>query len=121
LLRSTTQPGLIAEAAGVTYSQFTISEGVSLENDPPGRHRRQHCTLVDGATDTHDSDGRRSLPPSGRGKYAAITRNTYGRGEVTYVGFMPLDALTEKVVEDTSSAPVFGMAAAGINITPEVI
>ena len=34
------------------------------------------------------------------GKYAAITRNTYGKGEVTYLGFMPSDALTEKIVEE---------------------
>ena len=27
------------------------------------------------------------------GKYASITRNGYGKGEVTYVGFMPSDAL----------------------------
>ena len=38
------------------------------------------------------------------GKYAAITRNTYGKGEVTYVGFMPSDALTEKIVEEASNA-----------------
>ena len=33
--------------------------------------------------------------------YAAVTRNTYGKGEVTYVGFMPSDALTEKIMEDS--------------------
>jgi beta-galactosidase len=33
-VRSSTQPGLIAEAAGVHYNQFTIPNGVSLENDP---------------------------------------------------------------------------------------
>ena len=33
-VRSTTQPGLITEAAGVQYNQFTIPEGVSLEDDP---------------------------------------------------------------------------------------
>ncbi|MBV8867013.1 MAG: beta-galactosidase trimerization domain-containing protein, partial [Acidobacteriaceae bacterium] len=34
------------------------------------------------------------------GKYAALTRNAYGSGEVTYVGFMPSDALTEKILEE---------------------
>jgi beta-galactosidase len=38
------------------------------------------------------------------GKYAAIRRNTYGKGEVTYVGFMPSDALTENIVEEASNA-----------------
>jgi beta-galactosidase len=27
-------------------------------------------------------------------------RNTYGKGEVTYVGFMPGDVLAEKIVEE---------------------
>ena len=30
--------------------------------------------------------------------YAAVTRNAYGSGEVTYVGFMPSDAVIEKIV-----------------------
>jgi beta-galactosidase len=34
------------------------------------------------------------------GKYAAITRNTYGKGEITYIGFMPSDALAEKIMEE---------------------
>jgi beta-galactosidase len=33
------------------------------------------------------------------GKFAAITRNTYGKGEITYTGFMPSDALAEKIME----------------------
>jgi beta-galactosidase len=32
-VRSTTQPGMIAEAAGVQYNQFTIPEGVTLESE----------------------------------------------------------------------------------------
>jgi len=34
------------------------------------------------------------------GEYAAITRNRYGKGEVTYVGFMPSDALIEKLLAE---------------------
>jgi beta-galactosidase len=30
--------------------------------------------------------------------YAAMTRNTYGKGEVAYVGFMPSDAVIEKIL-----------------------
>jgi beta-galactosidase len=35
------------------------------------------------------------------GKYAAIVRNKYGKGEVTYVGFMPSDTLIEKIMEES--------------------
>jgi beta-galactosidase len=30
--------------------------------------------------------------------YAAMTRNAYGKGEVAYVGFMPTDAVIEKIL-----------------------
>ena len=100
-VRSTTQPGLIAEAAGVQFSQFTIPEGVSLESDP------YHV----GAADNTVRWWMELLTPTTAttvaryhhvvwGKYAALVRNNYGKGEVTYVGFMPGDALVEKIVEE---------------------
>ena len=33
-VRSTLQPGIINEACGMSYSQFTIPSGVSLKDDP---------------------------------------------------------------------------------------
>jgi beta-galactosidase len=101
-VRSTTQPGLIAEAAGVRYSQFTIPEGVSLEDDPyhVGAAENTARWWMELLTPTTATVVARYHHPVW-GKYAAITRNTYGKGEVTYVGFMPGDALTEKIVEDT--------------------
>jgi beta-galactosidase len=100
-VRSTTQPGLIAEAAGVQYSQFTIPEGVSLESDP------YHAGAADNIvrwwmellTPTTATTVARYHHPVW-GKYAAVVRNNYGAGEVTYVGFMPGDAMVEKIVEE---------------------
>ena len=88
-VRSTTQPGLIAEAAGVHYNQFTIPAGVTLENDP------YHVGAADNIahwwmellTPTTATIVARYHHPVW-GKYAAIVRNNYGKGEVTYVGFM---------------------------------
>ena len=34
--------------------------------------------------------------------YAAITRNAYGKGEITYIGFMPSDAMIEALLTDTA-------------------
>jgi beta-galactosidase len=101
-VRSSTQPGLIAEAAGVTYNQFVIPEAVGLENDPykagaADNTARWWMELLTPTTATVVARYRHPV----WGKYAAITRNTYGKGEVTYVGFMPSDVLTEKIVEDT--------------------
>ena len=94
--------GSIAEAAAVQYNQFTIPEASARERSVP-RRRRQRRPPVDGTADTDDRDHRRALPPCGRGKYAAVVRNNYGKGEVTYVGFMPGDALAEKSLRSASS------------------
>jgi beta-galactosidase len=101
-VRSTTQPGLIAEAAGVSYNQFTIPDGVSLEDDPyhvgtadnTARWWMELLTLTTATAVAH-------YHHPVWGKYAAVTRNAYGKGEVTYVGFMPSDALTEKILEES--------------------
>jgi beta-galactosidase len=100
-VRSTTQPGLIAEAAGVHYNQFTIPESVSLESDPyhvgaADNIARWWMELVMPTTATTLAQYHHTV----WGKYAAITRNTYGKGEVTYIAFMPSDALAEKIMED---------------------
>lgn len=98
-VRSVMQPGLIAEAAGVGYHQFTIPHEVSLDGDPyhvgAGENRAlwwmeflQPTTATVLATFKHAS-----WPP-----YAALTRNTWGKGEVSYLGFMPTNALTEKIL-----------------------
>ncbi len=100
-VRSTTQPGLIAEAAGVHYNQFTIPDAVSLEDDPyhvgADNSARWWMELLTPTTATAVAHYHHPV----WGKYAAVTRNTYGKGEVTYVGFMPSDALTEKIVEES--------------------
>jgi beta-galactosidase len=101
-VRSTTQPGLIAEAAGVHYNQFTVPDGITLENDP------YHVGAADNVarwwmellTPTTATIVARYHHPVW-GKYAAIVRNNYGKGEVTYVGFMPSDALIEKIMEES--------------------
>jgi len=101
-VRSTAQPGLIAEAAGVTYEQFTLPEKVSLAGDPyaVGAADNTARWWMEMLTPTTATTLARYEHPVW-GKYAAVTRNHYGRGEVTYVGFMPSDALTEKIMEDT--------------------
>jgi beta-galactosidase len=99
-VRTAVQPGGIAEACGVTYSQFTIPKGVtvttpySLEkgNDAP----RGFMELL---TPTTAKVLARYNHPAW-GDYAAITENQYGKGLATYIGFMPSDELLGKVLGD---------------------
>ncbi len=100
-VRSTSQPGLIAEAAGVRYNQFTLPDGVSLEGDPyhagADNTARWWMELLTPTTATVLAHYEHPVWHN----YAALTRNSYGKGEVMYIGFMPSDALTEKIVEES--------------------
>ena len=99
-VRSTAQPGLIAEAAGVHYNQFAIPENVSLEGDPFGAGKENTARWwMELLTPTTAETLAKYHHPVWE-KYAAVTRNTYGKGEVTYVGFMPSDALAEKIMAE---------------------
>ncbi|MCI4591613.1 beta-galactosidase [Sphingobium sp. BYY-5] len=98
-VRYASQPGAIAEAAGVTYQQFTIPEGVTLEGDPfnVGNEDNKARWWMEMLTPTTAKVVARYKHPSWPA-HAAMTRNAWGKGEVSYIGFMPSDALVEKIV-----------------------
>jgi beta-galactosidase len=100
-VRHTQQPGAIAEAAGVKYSQFTVPEDVSLADDPyrVGQAANSVRWWMELLTPTTAQVLARYEHPAW-GSYAALTRNRHGAGEVTYMGFMPSDALAERILED---------------------
>lgn len=100
-VRYATQPGAIAKAAGVTYQQFTIPENVTLEGDPFGVGEKDNTARwwMEMLTPTTATVVARYKHPSWPAS-AAMTRNAWGTGEVSYVGFMPSDALIEKIIGD---------------------
>ncbi|MEO5934116.1 MAG: beta-galactosidase, partial [Duganella sp.] len=100
-VRYAVQPGAISEAAGVRYSQFTNPVDVTLDGDPfkVGKQDNQARWWMEFVTPTTAKVLARYKHPSWP-DYAAVTRNAYGSGEVTYVGFMPTDALIGKIVAE---------------------
>jgi beta-galactosidase len=96
-------PSLYAasDAAGVRYHQFTNPVDVTLAGDPfkVGGADNKARWWMEFLEPTTAQVIARFLHPSWPG-YAAVTRNAYGSGEVGYVGFMPLDAVIDKIVED---------------------
>jgi beta-galactosidase len=112
-VRYTTQPGGIAEAAGVRYSQFTNPEGVSLDGDPFGVGEQENKARwwMEFLTPTNAKVVARYKHPSWP-SYAAVTRNAYGKGQVTYVGFMPTDALLDRMLgEEVKQAGIADVPA----------
>ncbi len=98
-VRSTSQPGGFADAVGATYSQFVIPEKVGLQGDPfaVGAENNKVQWWMELLQPTTATTIARYEHPVW-GQYAAVTRNAYGKGEVTYVGFMPGDSLLEKIL-----------------------
>jgi beta-galactosidase len=100
-VRSTLQPGIINEACGISYSQFTIPKNVSLKGDPyqVGTAENKVNTWIELITPTTAKVLAYYDHPVW-GKYAAITQNTYGKGVATYIGCMTTPALNEKILKE---------------------
>ncbi len=110
-VRTTRQPGIISEACGISYSQFTIPRQVSLKNDPfqVGKDNNTVKTWMELITPTTAKVLAYYDHPVW-GQYAAITQNTYGKGMATYIGCMTSDAVLQKVLDDAAQkAKVWGV------------
>jgi beta-galactosidase len=86
-VRHDVMPGKLSSAAGITYNEFsTLKEKIGLKDDPfksgPENYAEQWVEFI--------------TPVSAKplayydhpffGKYAAVTRNSFGKGSVTYIG-----------------------------------
>jgi len=99
-VRTVRQPGIISEACGITYSEFTVPDKVGLKDDPFNVGTEQNKAekwmelLVPGAAKVlawYDHPQ--------WGKYAAVTQNKYGKGIATYIGFGANPAINDKILE----------------------
>jgi beta-galactosidase len=99
-VRSTVQPAIINEACGISYSQFTIPNGVSLKNDPyqVGVEQNKIHTWMELITPTTAQVLAYYNHPHW-GNYAAVTQNQFGKGVATYIGCMTSSALTEQILK----------------------
>lgn len=101
-VRASAQPGGLTEAAGVTYSQFTVPQGVTLAGDPykagaaNGIGEWQELLAPTTATVLARYEG------GGWPGTAALTRNAFGKGEVEYMGFLPTPELAEKILAEAA-------------------
>jgi beta-galactosidase len=98
-VRSSRQPGIIDEACGISYNQFTIPHNVFLKGElfPGNSDTNKINTWMELITPT-TANVLASYNHPVWGKYAAITQNNYGKGLVTYIGCMTSTGVTEKVL-----------------------
>lgn len=100
-VRTSVQPGIIGEACGIRYNQFTQPQNVSLKNDPfkVGKENNQVKTWMELITPTTAKVIAYYDHPVW-GTYAAITQNNFGKGVATYIGCMTSNEVTIKIMED---------------------
>jgi beta-galactosidase len=101
-VRTIKQPGIISEACGISYTEFTKPDHVTLKDDPYQVGNNQNYA---------DKWMELIVPTTAKvlawydhpawGKYAAVTRNTYGKGVATYIGFGTNAALADKILAET--------------------
>jgi beta-galactosidase len=98
-VRNTRQPGIINEACGIYYSQFTLPQNVSLKGDPfkAGKENRVNTWMELITPTTAKVLAYYDHPVWG--KYAAVTTNEFGKGTATYLGCMMSDTLVKKILE----------------------
>jgi beta-galactosidase len=99
-VRTTSQPGIIADACGISYSMFVQPKDVTLKDDPFGVGQEHNTveTWMELITPT-TAEVLAYYDHPHWGEYAAITRNRYGTGSATYVGCLVGPAVMRKVLE----------------------
>jgi len=111
-VRTCRQPGMISEACGIYYSQFTMPQNVSLKGDPfqVGNENNKVNTWMELITPTTAKVLAYYDHPVW-GKYAAITQNSYGKGSATYIGCMTSNSVIEKILaNEVNHAGLWGEA-----------
>jgi beta-galactosidase len=100
-VRSSHQPGIIDEACGIYYNEFTIPKNVTLKDNPFGVSGRDNWVAywMELITPTTAKVLAYYDHPVW-GKYAAITQNNYGKGLATYIGCWVSNEVTGKIMED---------------------
>ncbi|BDD01260.1 beta-galactosidase (plasmid) [Persicobacter psychrovividus] len=99
-VRHSLQPGIINEACGIQYNQFTVPKSVKLTSDKIKFD--QATTDVDTWMEMVNAKGAKVLANYNHpvwGKYAAVTTNKYGKGEAMYVACKTTPEATEEILE----------------------
>jgi len=98
-VRWTMAPGPLREAAGFYYQEFTnLRSPLKLKGDPYGVGEENQVSVWAECLIPEKAKALAYYEHPVFGQYPAITRNSYGKGTVTYEGTYLSDKLQEKVI-----------------------
>ncbi|MFP5437237.1 MAG: beta-galactosidase [Bacteroidia bacterium] len=98
-VRTVMQPGIISEACGINYTEFTAPNNVGLKDDPFGVGKDNKAEKFMELITPTTAKVLAWYDHPAWGKYAAVTQNKYGKGTATYIGFGTNAALNDKILE----------------------
>ncbi|MFS0724403.1 beta-galactosidase [Paenibacillus sp. 1P07SE] len=109
-VRTAAQPGLIAEACGVSYTQFVKPHEVGLRGPLlPDGERGSVEGWMELLTPT-TAQVLASYEHPQWGTYAAVTHNRYGKGQTTYIGgFLDARSMQHTLRHAVTAAGLWGM------------
>lgn len=112
-MRTVRMPGILRKACGFTYQDYTNTKTpVPLKGNPfqvEEDANQIHCFMELLVPETCEVLA--TYDHKHWGDYAAITRNNYGKGSLTYVGTLTSNQILAKIVEDVAQkAKVTGAA-----------
>lgn len=97
------QPHVLSQCLGVTYNQFTNPKNVSLKDLAMDRNFTKEETKVSYWMELLKPTTAKVIASYNHknwGKYAAITKNEYGKGNAVYVGCYVEKVLLKEIVKD---------------------
>jgi beta-galactosidase len=100
-VRTLRQPGIISEACGISYNEFTVPEKVGLKGDPFGVGSQNYIEKWMELITPTTAKVLAYYDHPAWGKYAAVTQNNYGKGSAIYIGCGINGSITEKILERT--------------------
>jgi beta-galactosidase len=98
-VRPARMPGPLREAAGFTYQEFsTLKQPLALRGDPFKAGRHNHVSVWAELLQPETAEAVATYEHPFFGRFAAITRNSFGKGTLTYEGTFLSDALQRNVL-----------------------
>ena len=98
-VRWTIMPGILREAAGFHYQEFSnLRQPLALKGDPFRAGSENKVSDWAEMLNLDSAEGVAYYDHPFFGRYPAITRNRFGNGSLTYEGTVLTDALQEKVL-----------------------
>ena len=98
-VRWTRMPGPLREAAGFGYQEFsTLKQPLALRGDPFGAGEQNRVSVWAEMIVPEGAQALAFYDHPFFGKYAAVTRNRFGQGTLTYEGTFLSDDLQQKVL-----------------------